>query len=392
MATPFVDLFTETSAASIEDEMFAAFEDAFEGWAPADGNLEVWIAKAFARVASGLFDLASIVSRSAFKTFGETIVNVPPVLAAPATVQSTWQAIDTAGHKIPAGTEVTIVEGDDSYGFRTVAEVVIPAGKSATAAGEVLLEAAQPGGEYNGLTTDPTLSTSLSAIEPEGITLVGVTSGGVDEESEDAYLTRLTEELQTLTLSAVLPRDYAILARRVAGVARATALDNYDAEEDKEGVPLVLSVAVVDAAGGALAAPVKAEVKALLEERSLTNITTFVIDPTFTKVGAKVKVVIAPGFDETATLAAAAAKLADYLSPAKWGIPQTGDPGNFAGWANVPSVFLNEVMVAADGVRGVERVVSVELSKNAGALGKADVELDGPAPLAEAGTILVTAA
>jgi hypothetical protein len=391
MATPFVELFTENDPATLETELFETLEEQFEGWDPAAEGLAVWLSKAFIRIASSVFDLASIVSREAFKTFGETIVNVPPIRAAPATAQSTWKATDTDGHKIPAGTVVTITSEDVVFGFRTVGVVVIDPGSDETAAGAVLLEAVAPGDAYNGLTAAPELSSSLSFIDPDGIVLTGPTSGGVDAESEDAYLARLTEELQTLTLSAVLLRDYPILARRVAGVARATALDNYDPVAEEFEVPLVVTVAVHDVLGAALSEGVKEEAKTLLKSRSLSNIETHVIDPTFTEVGVKAKVAFVAGYDPVAVVAAVDARLSDYLASAKWGQPDGNvDPGNSAGWENKLVVYVNEVLAEVDRVPGVSRVESVELSKNGGAFAKANVELDGPAALTKPGTIEVT--
>lgn len=390
MPIRFVELFSETNPDTIEAEVYEQLEAQFEDWEPAAGGLETWLTKAYVRIAASVFDLASVVSREAFKTFGETIVKVPPILAAPATAQSTWKLIDDKGHTIEDGTLVRIeATGDESLSFRVVGDVEVPPESDETAAGEVLLEAVKPGEAYNGLAATPEPQSSVAFVD--SIALTGATSGGVDAEDEDAYLTRLTEELQTLTLSAVLPRDYEILSRRAAGVARATALDNYDADSEETEQPLVISVAVVDADGGALSEGVKDDVKALLEERSLSNVVTFVIDPTFTKVKAKATIVVAASFDPATVVAAAEARLAAYLSPANWGIPFTGGPSTST-WQNQTTVYLNEVLAEVDRVQGVSRVVGVELAKGAGALGKSDVELAGPAPLTEPGTLEVVAA
>lgn len=393
MADPFVEVFVDRTRSALEEEMAAAVKARFPDYEPSPGNPEWWESENLARVSEGLFDVASVMMRSAFRVFGETIVGVPAILAAPATVQSTWEAIDAAGpYEIPAGTKVDIVEGDTAYGFRTVGSVTIPAGKTTTKPGEVLLEAVLPGAEYNELSGTAVLRDGLAKIRPDGVTLAGVTANGVDEEDEDAYLTRLREELQTLTMSAVKPRDYSILARRIPGVARAVTLDNYNPADGSTDNPLMVSVAVVDAAGAALSAPVKEAVEELLEERSLEDVVTHVIDPTYTTVGAKLKITVAPGYDKAATIDAVEAQVASYLSPARWGIPSDGtaDPGNSAGWEDVDFVYLNEVLPTADLVAGVGRVVEVELSKNGGAFAKADVELDGPAALVKPGDVEVT--
>ncbi|HEX5592016.1 MAG TPA: baseplate J/gp47 family protein [Solirubrobacterales bacterium] len=369
MASPLVELFNDVDARALEEAQVAAIQARFPDWEPNEGSPEWWDSKNTARVGAGLYDVASVMLPSAFQAFGETIVNVPRILAAPATVSSTWEAIDAAGpYTIPAKTQVDIVEGDTSYGFRTVAEVTIPAGKTTTAAGEVLLEAVRPGAEYNGLSGTAVLRDGLAKLKPDGVTLAGVTANGVDEEDEDAYLTRLAEELQTLTMSAVKSRDYSILARRVAGVARAVTLDNYNPADGTFGNPLMVSVAVVDAAGAALSAPVKEAVEELLEDRSLEDVVTHVIDPTYTNVDVVVSVAVAPGYEVEAVAAAVEAHLAEYLSPGNWGLPKTvsADPGNSAGWEEQTIVYYNEIIAQVDRVAGVDRVQALWLGGSGG--------------------------
>jgi hypothetical protein len=58
--------------------------------------------------------------------------------------------------------------------------------------------------------------------------MVNPTAGGIDAEPDDVYLSRLTDELTLLAPRPILPVDFAIMARDVTGVTRATALDGYD--------------------------------------------------------------------------------------------------------------------------------------------------------------------
>lgn len=387
MPTPFVGLFGEVDTDLLETEVRETLEAAFEGWEAPAGSLTEWLIKSFVRISASVFGLASVVSREVFKTFGETIVNVPPILAAPATATSTWKLIDDKGHTIDDGTLVSIeASGDETLSFRVVGDIVVAPESDETEAGEVLLEAVEPGTDYNELTAAPEPQSAVSFVE--SIALVGATANGVDAEDEDTYLSRLTDELQTLTRSAVISRDWEILARRIAGVARATALDNYNLETEESEQPFVVTVFVVDEDGAALSEKVKDEVQALLEERSLSNIVTFVGDPTFTKVGAKVEIVVAAGYDPEAVIAAVEERLTAYLAAQNWGLPETGDAGGSSStWVNQTTVYLNEVLAEVDRVQGVSRVVSVKLSKGAGELKAEDVVLSGPAPLPETGTM-----
>src|SRR6478609_7390728 len=125
----FVAIEANSSASGIEQETYEALEARFAGWEPAEGNLEVWLIKAFSRIGASIFDMATLMSKEAFKTFGERVVNVPPILAAPAFASSTWTLVDDAGYTIPAGTQVEIeAAGDRHVGFATTEDIVVAPG------------------------------------------------------------------------------------------------------------------------------------------------------------------------------------------------------------------------------------------------------------------------
>lgn len=391
MPTPLVEILSENDPTLLEQDVIEDIRAHFEEWEPTASDLDYWLTKTYVRIASTLWGLASIVSRETLKTFGEAIVSVPPILATPATVNSTWTMVDDAGYTIPDGTLVAIpIAGDEKAAFQVVGAVTVAAESTATAEGAVILEAVEAGVLANGLSGAPSLIDGLAFVK--SVALAGVTAGGVDAEEEDAYLERLVLEMQTLTRSAVIPRDYEILARRVPGVARATALDNYDAKEEEEGVPLVVSVAVADEDGAALSAGVKEEILVALEGRSLTNVKVFVIDATYTGVDVECEVTVLPGYDPAAVVAAVEARLTDYLSPANWGLPSTGDESS-TGWVNQTTVYRNELISEVDRVAGVERVVTLELAVSGDEpKTQESISLEGVAPLAEPGEIEVSAA
>lgn len=377
MAELFVEVLTNNDPDLLEEEVYEQLEAQFEGWEPAEGNLEVWLIKAFTRLASIVREQAAVTSREAFKRFGQTVVNVPPVLAAPATVASTWTMINDAGYTIPTGTKVQIVAaGDQAFAFQTIGEIVVAPGDTETAAGEVVLQAVEAGEEANGLSEDPTLIDSLAFVD--AIALTGVTSGGVDDEDEDAYLDRLTEALQLLSLSLILPRDFEVDARAVAGIARALCIPNYNPDDESDDNALMLCVFPADADGGSLGPPIKTELQERQQGKVPVDVVVKVGDPTHTGVDVDAEVEVLDGFDKATVTGAAEARLAEYLSSANWP------------WAD--KAYFLELVSEVDRVRGVGRVVSLKLAKAGGVLGTADVSLDGPAPLAEAGEITVSAA
>ena len=71
----------------------------------------------------------------------------------------------------------------------------------------------------------PSRSTSSTASSRS--TSPSRASGGTEDETSDDYLARLAEALTILAPRPILPNDFAVLARQVPGVGRATAIDLY---------------------------------------------------------------------------------------------------------------------------------------------------------------------
>ena len=389
--TAFVEAVVDNEPDQLEEEVVEGIEAAFEDWSYSPANLDYWLIKAFVRISSLVRDQAAVLSRAAFKKFGETIVKMPPILAAPATVTSTWTMIDDLGHEIPDGTLVRIpVSGDKELGFKTVGAVVVKPGDTETAEGEVLLEAVKPGEVYNKLTENARLDTALSFVLEGSIELTEATKGGVDEEEEDAYLVRLTESLQLLSLSLIVQRDFEIDARAISGVARALCLPAYNLKEEKAAA-LCVTVIPIDEEGKALSAEKQEELQARQQAKVPDEVLVFVGESTYTGVDAETKVEVLPGYDGPSVVEAVEARLGEYFSPANWGLPANGDSSNSSGWDNKLTVYYLEVVSEIDRVPGVARVVSLKIAEAGKALGTVDVALEGIAALAEPGKITVSA-
>jgi len=375
----------DATAAEFEQETVELFKAAFEEWKPAEGDPLVWLAKAWSRIGATFVEQSSLMSRAAFRKFGETVVSVPPVQAASAVMSSTWTMIDAAGYTIPAGTQVTVeASGDRVVGFVTVEAVTVaPEATKAT----VLLRAVEPGEEGNGLSADPQLSDSLAFVEV--IEAEGVSSGGVDEEEEDAYLNRLVEALQTLSLSLIIARDFEIDARAIASIARAKCIEAYNADEDKEEA-LAVSVYPIDESGEGSSAPVKEDLEGRQTEKLLSGINYYIGTPDYTSIKGNLQIEVEPGFDVATVEAAVESWWAENFSPARWGLPSVGDSG--AGWVNRPKAYRLKVIGDIERIGGVARVVSFEWAKGAGALGVSEeLTLEGAAPLTKPGVIEVSA-
>jgi len=363
----YVGPFGEFDASSFEELINEEMEAAFEGWSPARGGLLTWFNKARSRIDAILGNQLGVTAAAAFKKFGETIGRTPPILAAPATAQSTWTMIDNLGHTIEDGTEVAIpINGDEVLGFVVVGDVVVPPGSEATGAGAVLLQAITPGTVGNNLSATPRpISASTAFVDT--IALVGVTSGGVDEEDEDDYLDRLTVRLRLLSLSLIVASDFEIDAVTSGGIARALCLPGYNAETAEADQPLCFTNFPLTEAGQPPSGPAREALQASAAERVPSGVKNFVGVPTYTTLDVWAEVVVAAGFDPLVVKAAVEGRLAEYLAPANWGRPTGfGDPGNSGGWILTPNVYVNEVISELDRVPGVSRVVSVLLGGTGG--------------------------
>lgn len=385
MPDSFVEIEVETDADALFELAVEGMQEEFPGWEPADGDPDTRKLRVMARTAAELAEVAVDVPAEIFDVFGSSVVGVPRLEAVAATATTTWTADDDAGYTIPAGTQVEIpVTGSQRVGFRTVGEVSIPPGETQTDAGEVVIRALIEGIAGNELDANPLLIDALGFVE--SIELVTTTSGGVEAETPSAYIDRLSKEMELFTRAPILPRDVEIVVRRIAGIARATAIDGFNPADSTTDNERMVTVAVIDEAGQAVAAPVKAAAEALLEATREINFVFHVIDPTYTEVDVDWTFVALEGFDEATVAVNLEAATAGYLSPELWGVGE--DP---VSWRNVTSIYLNELIAMGDRVTGVDRIVSVEISESGDPTTAANLALDGAAPLPAPGTINATA-
>jgi uncharacterized phage protein gp47/JayE len=352
---------------------------AFEG---ADSNLETWLMDIWARLLAEVLSLAMTMPDEALMKFGETVISIPSLPASEAVGDSTWTMKDNAGYTIPEGTTVVIPKsGSENVGFVVAEEVVVPPGSTATAAGEVPLRAIEPGDEANDLTEDPVPNQALEYVTL--VELTGATAGGVDAEDPADYRNRLVEELQLMTPTPILPRDFEVLAQRIVGVQRATALSGWDPSGDTLGNERYVGIVAIDEDGADISAGLKTELTDYLESLREVNFVVEVGAPTYTAIDVTTTVRCHETFDAATVDAAVTEALEAYLDPASWGIPPFGDA---TGWINTDEVRIGEVYQVINAVPGVNYVEALTV-EGAGV----DVVLTGRVPLTTPGAIAVTA-
>jgi hypothetical protein len=344
------------------------------GWVAREGHLEVWMLEVIGRMNAETQTVATSVPVSIFRYYGKSLIGLPAVDAVSATAPTTWTMVDNAGYTIDAGTVVAFrTAGDTLVPFEVVADVVVPPGALATADGGVIVRALEPGEAGNGLgPAGLELVTSLSNVANGGVVATAASAGGIDAETDDAYLDRLREELQLLAPRPILATDFAVVARRVAGVYRALGLDGYDPAAGTYNHDRTVTVALVDENGAAVAAPVKAAVVALLESEREVNFVVHTMDPTFTNVGTAFTITVRDGYVPADVLASAVAAVNAFVNPATWGGGDEQPPE----WFLKTTVFRGEVYQVIYDVPGVKAVTALTLNG-----GVVDVALAGAAPL-----------
>jgi hypothetical protein len=386
---PYIEVPIETDPTDLAEEAFGYIEEQVPGWLPSPGNLEAWLIEALALLAGELRDLAALVPDAIFQYFGSTILDLPPFEATAATSTATWTAIDTAGYTVDAGTLVVIEPpaSTEAYAFAAVSTFTIPAGQ--TNVSGIPIQATEAGAAASGITGTVEVIDPLDFIA--SVALEAPTQGGSDAESTDAYLDRLSDLLTLLSPRPILPQDFAVLVQRsFPEVARATAIDLYNAQTATANVPRCVTVVCVDAAGNPVSAQVKADADALLQAEREVNFLAFIADPTYTTIDVQFTVMAYPGYDAADVAARVIAELQAYLSPASWGLPPYGDTSGRS-WINDTKVRYLELTQVVNDVEGVHYVVTLQSRIAGGTYGTTDLSLTGVAPLPKPGSVTGTA-
>jgi hypothetical protein len=352
-------------------------------WTPNPASYDVRELGAHAAMISEFIKVAVQIPEDALtQIVGTVIYQTPRQPALAAAVLSRWETTDTAEHTIPAGVNVTLTASDGTaVGFQTTADVTKAAGGHVFE--HVPLLAVEPGAVANGLKGPATLIDSLisdGAAWVQSIELEEETAGGVDEESSAQYTQRIVELARILAPRIVRPEDYATAARLfVPGIARALAIDEFNPETGKTDAERCIAVAAIMANGQPATGPQKAQLLAVYERLRERSFQPFVIDPTYTAINVDFAGVATAGETPADVEARAEAAVATFISPAFYGMPDTGDTTS---WEDRPILRFQDVVTVLNNVDGFDHYTALTLNG-----GGADVALAGPAALPEVGAI-----
>ena len=242
----FAEVEIQTNEEAIREEGIAKLKALFEaqgitGWIEHRADLAVILNATIASMVPSVAQIAAVVPPAVFRKYGTELVATPYNEGAAATVTSKWKLLEEGGkyppHTIEAGTQVVIGE----LAFYVLENVSVLEGESEKT---VTLVASERGTEFNNLSGVVELVDAIQWVKE--ITLVGESSGGVNQESDEEYENRLAAKLKLQAPRPITAPNFAEQALQIpssvipAGVVvgRATAIDGFNPETHEfEGTP-----------------------------------------------------------------------------------------------------------------------------------------------------------
>lgn len=307
-----------------------------------------------------------------FQYSGEKIDRIPIATAVQATGETTWvrSATDTASRLVPAGTQIEIPGADGVLvTFETVSDFTFAA-LDANETG-IDVAAATGGTAGNGISGTAQPASTLSWLE--SVTITAPTSGGEDAEDVDDYLDRLADT-RPLNLNAIVSADdLARWLRNQPGVDRALALDNYNAETATADQPGHLTAWPIDSDGAGFASGTLDALQAEAQAITLTNLYVHIEEPVYTTITVVFSGVANAGYDAADVEARAEAAVLDFLDPANFALPRSGDTRE---WLDLRTIYFQDVVTVLNNVEGFDRYTTLTING-----GTADVAIAGPGGL-----------
>jgi hypothetical protein len=362
----------EVDRDAIFQEIVTDLETAIPGLEVAPGTLLWVLVRAVAARHAEELELLVERAEGEYDAFGQKLIRLPREAATQASTTSTWTATDTAGHTIDAGTQITLDDGaGNRVAFAVQNTVTIPGGSNSTATGAVTLVAVEAGSAATGLSLDPQPERTLSWLA--SITIVAPTTGGQDAEDEDTYVDRLADELTLLQRTLTTTDKFEAFARNQPGVDRALAIARYDADTGTSNVGGHVTTAIIDENGLDPGSSVRTAVQTAMSALVVAGVAAHVIAATYNAITVVFAAKAEAGYDTTDVHDRAVAAVKDFLSPANWGRPRSGDRPL---WVDTPKVRFQDVSTVLNQVEGLDYWTSLTING-----GTSDVTMTGVAAL-----------
>lgn len=365
---PYADMtLYDKSPSDILAAAVSTLQSRWPDWNPAATNVEMAVLEALAiEVGETVFTINRLPDAMVYYLM--SLYGVERYSGAAPSVEVEFTAQDDAGYVVPAGTEVSLLIPNGEYmSFYTVIDLTIPAPETKAT---VVATATDYTNIANGVAsgTEAILINSLTGIE-SAITVSDVYGGDVPE-SDELFRQRGIQRLQRLVDTLVTAEHFTQAALENPEVVRATAIDNFNANDvgDPGDHPGFVTV-VVYGDGYELSDETKTALEESLESRAAVNLDVVVTDPTITPIDITVEIVPVAGYTSTAVISAVETRLNEYLSVYNWD------------WAG--TVRRNELISIIDQVPGVDYVAALTSPAS-------DITLSGVDTLVSAGALDVS--
>jgi hypothetical protein len=298
----------------VYDEMLAAVQAAVPGFRVLPGQGYGHILQAVATVAAEGREAFVALMVDRLTALLADLHQVPALPGRPASSTITVRAADAAGHTLEAGSRVFL----DTIALELVSDLTVPAGETEAS---VAVQATTPGAAINGATGNLELDEPQDWIaDVDGVVLDAPLTDGEDPEGDVAHAARLREDLTIQSGRPILPRDFAVLARRHPSAKYAWPVNLLDPAAPGVETPGHVAIVVTDEIGEALGDTAMQEIAASLTAAAgpIVGITVHVLPPAYTTVDITAEVVFEDGFPALQVLPAVKDMLRLAVSPSGW--------------------------------------------------------------------------
>ena len=355
---------------------------------PATGGPDTFLFEAHAAIALEVITALQAYSAYSYARLGE-LDGLPLDDAMPATGTSTWTFVTSAvpGQlTIRQGTPLILTTPDGDALELVVTEDTLKPADTATLV--VPVETVVAGSAANDASGDLALDETIPEVA--SVALNGLLANGVDQETEDSYLGRLTELRRLSTPRPVKADEFAIILLARPEVGRVTVRDLFNPVTNATNARATATCAVAGPDGGELLDETIAALQTWLRSLLEANFDAFVVDYDRSPIDVTFTGVASPDVDpdDVASRVAAAinAHLAAFATPSSidFGLAQP------AGSDDVDSVGYLDLAAATYAIGGLGHRTDLTIGLAGGVQGRVDLALPGDFPLPTAGDIDVT--
>lgn len=303
-----------TSPADVYAEMIAAVQEIVPGFRILPGQGFGHLLQAVSTVDSEAREAFVALMVDRLTALLGDLHGVPQLTGAPATSTVTFTARDTIGHTLTAGRRVFL----GPIALELLTDLVIPSGQSTLS---VAVQAVEPASAVNGAAGDLELDEPQDWIaDTGGVVLDSPLANGEDPETDIAYAHRLAEELTIQSARPILPRDFAVLARRSPAAGYAWPINLYDPDTGTIDAPGHVTVVVADPAAEPLSDLAMQSIAESLDGASgpIVGVEVHVVPPTYTQIDVTCEVELEDDFPTDAVLPAVEQAIRDSLTAVGW--------------------------------------------------------------------------